>query len=108
MPMPVVRGWFLSFPDRVLSLCRPLGDHAGRSWDTASHPRARGASTASTTLLADSRNGVRGGLLPWAPLVAGSAASLAANVAVAEPTVPGRVFAASGPRPLKAGLREVR
>ena len=49
---------------------------------------------ASTTLLADSRSGDRGGFLPWALLVAGSAASLAANVAVAEPTVTGRVIAA--------------
>lgn len=40
---------------------------------------------ASTTLLADSRCGRRGGVLPWALLVAGSVASLAANVAVAEP-----------------------
>jgi Protein of unknown function (DUF2637) len=40
---------------------------------------------ASTTLLADSRSGRRGGVLPWALLVAGSVASLAANVAVAEP-----------------------
>jgi hypothetical protein len=49
---------------------------------------------ASTTLLADSRTGRRGGVLPWALLVAGSVASLAANVAVAEPTVIGRVIAA--------------
>jgi Protein of unknown function (DUF2637) len=49
---------------------------------------------ASTTLLADSRGGGRGGFLPWALLVAGSAASLAANVAVAEPTATGRVIAA--------------
>src|SRR6266702_349738 len=42
---------------------------------------------ASTTLLADSRSGRKGGVLPWALLVAGSVASLAANVAVAEPTV---------------------
>jgi hypothetical protein len=49
---------------------------------------------ASTTLLADSRSGERGGVLPWALLVAGSAASLAANVAVAQPTVVGRVIAA--------------
>jgi len=49
---------------------------------------------ASTTLLADSRSGGRGGLLPWSLLVAGSVASLAANVAVAEPTVTGRVIAA--------------
>src|SRR3984957_20347868 len=49
---------------------------------------------ASTTLLADSRVGGRGGFLPWALLVAGSAASLAANVAVAEPAATGRVIAA--------------
>jgi Protein of unknown function (DUF2637) len=49
---------------------------------------------ASTTLLADSRAGERGGMLPWALLVAGSSASLAANVAVAQPTAVGRVIAA--------------
>jgi hypothetical protein len=49
---------------------------------------------ASTTLLADSRAGRRGGALPWTLLVAGSVASLAANVAVAEPTMVGRVIAA--------------
>jgi len=50
--------------------------------------------TASTTLLADSRSGDRGGVLPSALLVVGSAASLAANVAVAEPTTMGGVIAA--------------
>jgi hypothetical protein len=49
---------------------------------------------ASTTLLADSRSGRQGGVLPWALLVAGSVASLAANVAVAEPSLIGRVIAA--------------
>jgi len=49
---------------------------------------------ASTTLLAESRSGGRGGMLPWALLAAGSVASLAANVAVAEPTATGRVIAA--------------
>lgn len=49
---------------------------------------------ASTTLLADSRSGRRGGVLPWALLVFGSVASLAANVAVAEPTLIGRAIAA--------------
>ena len=49
---------------------------------------------ASTALLADSRSGGRGGVLPWALLVTGSVASLAANVAVAEPTATGRVIAA--------------
>jgi hypothetical protein len=49
---------------------------------------------ASTALLADSRCGGRGGLLPWALLVIGSVASLAANVAVAESMATGRVIAA--------------
>ena len=49
---------------------------------------------ASTTLLAESLSGGGGGFLPWALLVAGSVASLAANVAVAEPTVAGRIIAA--------------
>lgn len=49
---------------------------------------------ASTTLLADSRSGSRGGVLPWALLVIGSLASLAANVAVAEPSATARVIAA--------------
>jgi hypothetical protein len=48
----------------------------------------------SMTLLADSRAGRSGGLLPWLLLVVGSGASLAANVAVAEPTAYGRVIAA--------------
>ncbi len=49
---------------------------------------------ASVTLLAESRAGRRGGALPWALLAAGSVASLAANVAVVEPTLTGRVIAA--------------
>ena len=49
---------------------------------------------ASTTLLADSRSGGRGGVLPWVLLAARSVASLAANVAVAEPMASGRVIAA--------------
>jgi hypothetical protein len=49
---------------------------------------------ASATLLADSRSARNGGALPWALLVAGSVASLAANVAVADPALAGRVIAA--------------
>jgi hypothetical protein len=46
------------------------------------------------SLLLDSRLGRRGGILPWTLLIIGAAASLAANIAVAEPTLPGRVIAA--------------
>jgi hypothetical protein len=49
---------------------------------------------ASMSLLLDSRLGHCGGLLPWALLVTGAAASLAANIAAAEPTAAGRVIAA--------------
>jgi len=52
------------------------------------------ASSSSSRGTADSRSGRRGGMLPWALLVAGSVASLAANVAVAEPALIGRVIAA--------------
>ena len=47
----------------------------------------------SMTLLLESRFGRMGGVLPWFLLIAGSTASLAANVAVAEPTVIARLVA---------------
>lgn len=46
------------------------------------------------TLLPDARSGGRGGALPLGLLAAGRIASLAANVAVAEPSAVGRVIAA--------------
>ncbi|WP_460363678.1 DUF2637 domain-containing protein [Actinocorallia lasiicapitis] len=49
---------------------------------------------ASMSILVESRAGRRGGWLPWVLLGLGSLASLAANVAVAEPTTIGRVIAA--------------
>jgi len=49
---------------------------------------------ASMSLLLDSRLGHRGGVLPWALLIIGAAASLGANIAVAEPSLAGRVIAA--------------
>jgi hypothetical protein len=48
----------------------------------------------SMSLLLDSRRGIRSGPLPWALLLIGSIASLAANVAVAEATPYGRIIAA--------------
>ena len=47
---------------------------------------------ASMTLLSDARRGSKGGVLPWALLIIGSAASLAANVAVADPTIWSRII----------------
>ncbi|MEV7006629.1 DUF2637 domain-containing protein [Streptosporangium sp. NPDC051022] len=49
---------------------------------------------ASMALLTESRRGKRGGLMPWTLLVLGSTASIAANIAVAEPSVIGRAVAA--------------
>ncbi|WP_239643884.1 DUF2637 domain-containing protein [Nocardiopsis kunsanensis] len=46
----------------------------------------------SMTLLSDARNGRKGGVLPWALLIIGSGASLAANVAVADPTMWSRII----------------
>jgi hypothetical protein len=70
--------------------------HGQPGWVAALTPLSVGGMivAASTTLLADSRSGRKGGALPWALLVAGSVASLAANVVVDEPTVIGRVIAA--------------
>lgn len=48
---------------------------------------------ASMSLLGASRQGLRGGLLPWALLIISSLASIGANVAVAEPTVIARLIA---------------
>ncbi len=47
---------------------------------------------ASMTLLSDARQGRKGGVLPWTLLIIGSAASLAANVAVADPTMWSRII----------------
>ncbi|MEO3810800.1 DUF2637 domain-containing protein [Sphaerisporangium sp. B11E5] len=49
---------------------------------------------ASMSILQANRYGARGGVLAWALLITGSLASLGANVAVAEPSVIGRVIAA--------------
>jgi len=46
----------------------------------------------SMTLLSDARNGRKGGVLPWTLLIIGSGASLAANVAVADPTMWSRII----------------
>ena len=67
-----------------------VGLHGQPGWVAALTPLSVDGMivAASTTLLADSRSGRRGGALPWALLVAGGVASLAANVAAAEPPPP--------------------
>ncbi|MFI7702847.1 DUF2637 domain-containing protein [Nonomuraea sp. NPDC049480] len=49
---------------------------------------------ASMSILLANRYGSRGGLLAWTLLVVGSLASLGANIAVAEPSLIGRIIAA--------------
>src|SRR5262249_41226593 len=63
---------------------------------------------ASTTLLADSRAGECGGELPWALLVVGSAAGLAAHLAGAPPPAGRRGGAARASFPLRRGACHVR
>jgi hypothetical protein len=70
--------------------------HGEGSWASALIPLSvDGMIVASSmSLLLDSRLGGRGGVLPWVLLITGALASLGANIAVAEPTVAGRVIAA--------------
>ncbi|GAA4211361.1 DUF2637 domain-containing protein [Microbispora amethystogenes] len=49
---------------------------------------------ASMSILLANRYGSRGGVLVWSLLVVGSLASLGANVAIAEPSLIGRIIAA--------------
>ncbi len=71
-------------------------EHSEGSWASALIPLScDGMIVASSmALLSDSRLGGRGGILPWTLLIIGAVASLAANIAVAEPTLIGRVIAA--------------
>jgi Protein of unknown function (DUF2637) len=70
--------------------------HGEGSWASALIPLSvDGMIVASSmSLLLESRLGGRGGVLPWVLLIVGALASLGANIAVAEPTVVGRVIAA--------------
>ncbi len=70
--------------------------HGEGSWASALIPLSVDGMivAASMSLLLDSRLGRRGGVLPSALLIMGAVASLAANVAVAEPDLAGRVIAA--------------
>lgn len=59
---------------------------------------------ASMTMLARRRAGLPAGALAWVSLLLGAAASLAANVAAAEPTIAGRLVAAWPPVALLLGF----
>ncbi|GAA4954815.1 hypothetical protein GCM10023224_45350 [Streptomonospora halophila] len=68
--------------------------HGEPTWRAAQFPiSVDGMIIASSmALLNDARQGRRGGVLPWTLLIIGSAASLAANIAVADPTMWSRVI----------------
>jgi Protein of unknown function (DUF2637) len=78
---------------------RALAALAGEGWRSWLLPISVDglAVAASMTMLVRRRAGQRAGVLPWAALLLGLGASLAANVAAADPTVVGRLVAAWPP-----------
>jgi hypothetical protein len=74
-----------------LHMHAPVARHGQPGWVAVLTPSSVDGMivAASTTLLSDSSAGERGGVLAWALLAAGNATSLAANVAVAQPTAAG-------------------
>ena len=68
--------------------------HGEPSWRAALFPLSVDGMIvgASMTLLSDARHGRKGGFLSWTLLIIGSAASLVANVAVADPTMWSRII----------------
>ena len=78
---------------------RALAALAGEGWRSWLLPVSVDglAVAASMTMLVRRRTGERAGALAWAALMLGLGASLAANVAAAEPTVVGRLVAAWPP-----------
>jgi hypothetical protein len=78
---------------------RALAELAGEGWRSWLLPVSVDglAVAASMTMLVRRRAGERAGALPWVALLLGLGASLAANVAAADPTVVGRLVAAWPP-----------
>jgi hypothetical protein len=78
---------------------RALADLAGEGWRAWLLPISVDglAVAASMTMLVRRRAGLPAGALTWVALLLGLGASLAANVAAAEPTVQGRLVAAWPP-----------
>jgi hypothetical protein len=78
---------------------RALAESAGEGWRAWLLPISVDglAVAASMTMLVRRRAGLRTGPLPWVALLLGLGASLAANVAAADPTVVGRLVAAWPP-----------
>jgi Protein of unknown function (DUF2637) len=78
---------------------RALATVAGEGWRSWLLPISVDglAVAASMTMLVRRRSGHAAGVLPWAALLLGLGASLAANVAAAEPNLIGRLVAAWPP-----------
>ncbi|MGH9289527.1 MAG: DUF2637 domain-containing protein [Acidimicrobiales bacterium] len=78
---------------------RSLAEMAGENWRAWLLPISVDGLVlvASRTMLVHRRIGHPGGLLAWVALLLGLTASLAANVAAAEPTLIGRLVAAWPP-----------
>jgi hypothetical protein len=78
---------------------RALAELAGEGWRSWLLPVSVDglAVAASMTMLVRRRAGQAAGALPWVALLLGLGASLAANVAAADPTVVGRLVAAWPP-----------
>jgi Protein of unknown function (DUF2637) len=78
---------------------RALAEMAGEGWRSWLLPISVDglAVAASMTMLVRRRAGQPAGVLPWVALLLGLGASLAANVAAADPTVVGRLVAAWPP-----------
>src|SRR5262245_4280935 len=78
---------------------RELAEVAGEGWRSWLLPLSVDglAVAASMTMLVRRRSGQPAGVLPWVALLLGLGASLAANVAAAQPTVVGRLVAAWPP-----------
>jgi hypothetical protein len=78
---------------------RALAELAGEGWRSWLLPVSVDglAVAASMTMLVRRRAGQPAGVLPWVALLLGLGASLASNVAAAEPTVVGRLVAAWPP-----------
>jgi Protein of unknown function (DUF2637) len=78
---------------------RALAELAGEGWRSWLLPISVDglAVAASMTMLVRRRSGKRSGALAWAALLLGLGASLAANVAAADPTLVGRLVAAWPP-----------
>jgi hypothetical protein len=78
---------------------RALAELSGEGWRAWLLPVSVDGLTvaASMTMLVRRRTGQRSGTLPWVALLLGLGASLAANVAAAEPTLVGRLVAAWPP-----------